>query len=266
MNCVCGGQIIDADNELVCSSCGVVSGYDEQMPETANTHINHFEYDMMPTTIGKRSVDYRGNAVRTDTTKRLQRYNKWTQTYNRSIPIAMTQLSGLRTNLGMTDACAEYAAYMLRRVISSGFLVGRVVPHVTAAVALLACRKHQVHRTINDIVTASGVKKRDVYRTFTQIKEMFDEDVPLPDPISYISRIGEQVGITEATRRAAQKILGSMNQVDTAGKDPMGLAAGVLYLSCVQRGESVLRRDIAKAAGVAETTLSNRYNKLIETV
>ncbi|MDQ3961722.1 MAG: HTH domain-containing protein, partial [Thermoproteota archaeon] len=47
-----------------------------------------------------------------------------------------------------------------------------------------------------------------------------------------------------------------------AGKDPMGLAATVLYLSCLRNDEARTQRDIAEAAGVTEVTIRNRFKDL----
>ena len=51
---------------------------------------------------------------------------------------------------------------------------------------------------------------------------------------------------------------------ESAGKDPMGLAATALYLSCVYNGVSITQRDLAEAAGVTEVTIRNRYKGLKE--
>lgn len=113
---------------------------------------------------------------------------------------------------------------------------------------------------------AARLERRDVCRTYRQLYEMFEPDLPVPDPASFVDRIGEAAGIGEAARRDAQAILISVDRAEIAGKDPMGLAAGALYVSCVRLGEMVLRREIAEAAGVAETTLANRYNSLVRVV
>jgi len=44
-----------------------------------------------------------------------------------------------------------------------------------------------------------------------------------------------------------------------AGKDPMGIAATVLYIACLNTGEKRTQTDIAQAAGITEMTLRNRY-------
>jgi transcription initiation factor TFIIB len=48
----------------------------------------------------------------------------------------------------------------------------------------------------------------------------------------------------------------------SAGKDPMGLAATVLYLSCLKTGEERTQTQIAEASGVTEVTVRNRLKEL----
>ena len=69
--------------------------------------------------------------------------------------------------------------------------------------------------------------------------------------------------ISEKTKRHAIEILKSVQEHEgSAGKDPMGLAAAALYLSCVRNGEDKTQRDIAEAANVTEVTIRNRYKGL----
>lgn len=259
---------MDADSEFVCGSCGTVAGYDVETTEGFSPAYQILEYDGgLATAIDRRGVDHAGRALaRPHETRRMRMRNRWIQKHNRSMPAGMAQLATLRDTLAMPHACAEYAAFIFRKAAASGFLVGRVVKHCTAAAALLACRKHGVNRTILDVMGAAGLSKRDVFRTYRQLHERLELELPVPDPVACIARIGGKANVSETTRRDAQSILASLDRMYIAGKDPMGLAAGVLYLSCVRRGESVLRREIAEAAGVAETTLSNRFNALAATM
>jgi transcription initiation factor TFIIB len=48
----------------------------------------------------------------------------------------------------------------------------------------------------------------------------------------------------------------------SAGKDPMGLAATVLYISCTRTGENITQKEISNVAGVTEVTLRNRFKDL----
>ena len=94
------------------------------------------------------------------------------------------------------------------------------------------------------------------------MKEL-DLKMPVVDPIKYLSRIASKAGISENVKRRALTILKDANRMEiTAGKDPMGLAAAALYLSCVINGENMTQKVIALASGVTEVTIRNRYKGL----
>jgi transcription initiation factor TFIIB len=48
----------------------------------------------------------------------------------------------------------------------------------------------------------------------------------------------------------------------SAGKNPMGFAATILYLSCLKTGKNKTQVDIAQVAGLREVTLRNRSREL----
>jgi len=86
------------------------------------------------------------------------------------------------------------------------------------------------------------------------------------DSIQYIARISSKVKITEKTKRYAIKVLKEVQErEESSGKDPMGLAAAALYLSCIQNGVSVTQRELAEAAGITEVTIRNRYKGFNQT-
>ena len=58
--------------------------------------------------------------------------------------------------------------------------------------------------------------------------------MPVTDSVQCVARIASKIGIAEKTKRYAIKVLKiAQDNEASAGKDPMGLAAAALYLSCV---------------------------------
>jgi transcription initiation factor TFIIB len=57
-----------------------------------------------------------------------------------------------------------------------------------------------------------------------------------------------------------------MNEVATkgisAGKDPMGMAASIVYISCLKTGEDRTQTQIADVSGVTDVTVRNRLKEL----
>src|ERR671928_55175 len=85
----------------------------------------------------------------------------------------------------------------------------------------------------------------------------------ITDPMKCIVRVANKANLSERTKRIAMTIMKEVTKTGiSAGKDPMGLAASVLYLACLNSGESRTQTDIAEAAGVTEVTVRNRYKNL----
>jgi transcription initiation factor TFIIB len=90
-----------------------------------------------------------------------------------------------------------------------------------------------------------------------------DLKIPMIDPMKCIVRVASKAGLSEKTKRHAMNLMREVVESGmSAGKDPMGLAASVLYMSCLATGENRTQTDIAEAAGVTEVTVRNRYKSL----
>ena len=53
-----------------------------------------------------------------------------------------------------------------------------------------------------------------------------------------------------------------VNEEISTGKNPMAVAASILYISCKKTGYHTSQHSIAKAAGITEVTLRNRFKDL----
>jgi len=131
-----------------------------------------------------------------------------------------------------------------------------------AASLYAACRDTETPRTLKDIADAANVKRKDISRCYRLMLRELELKMPVVDSIQCIARISSKLKITEKTKRYAVKVLKEVQErEESAGKDPMGLAATALYLSCIQNGVSITQRELAEAAGVTEVTIRNRYKR-----
>ncbi len=142
---------------------------------------------------------------------------------------------------------------------------GRSISAMIAASLYAACRDAETPRTLNDVADAANVKRKDISRCYRLLHYELELKMPVVDSVQCIARISSKLAIPEKTKRFASKILKeTQERKESAGKDPMGLAAAALYLSCVKNGASITQRDLAEAAGVTEVTIRNRYKALRE--
>jgi transcription initiation factor TFIIB len=112
-----------------------------------------------------------------------------------------------------------------------------------------------ISRTPKDITSISNIKRKDIARTYRLLILELNYKIPMIDPVECIVRVANKANLSEKTKPQAMDIMHSVTTSGiSAGKDPMGLAASVIYLSCLNRGESRTQSDIADTAGVTEVT------------
>ncbi|MFL6320944.1 MAG: transcription initiation factor IIB family protein [Nitrososphaeraceae archaeon] len=287
--------ITDSDSgELICSKCGqVISDKVEQEgPEWRNFDLlassmgqsngsnsrsrvgmstSLARHDMgLSTIIGRTDRDASGQkidaAMRT-TMDRLRFWDYRTQirsATDRNLRNAFFKLDILKDRLGLSDSVVEKAAYIYRKTQERGLVRGRTISGVLAAAIYIACREMGISRTLKDIAAYSDVKLKEVAKSYSLLCIELDLKVPIVDPMKYIAKVANKANLSEKTKRQAAEIMNNITKREiSAGKNPMGLAASVLYMSSLKTGENITQGHLSDAAGVTEVTLRNRYKDLM---
>ena len=273
--------------EIICSNCGMVFSEKAQeigRPEwrAFNTEeVNDRSRTGMPTSlarhdmglstiIGRTDKDasgYKIDAAMRSTMERLRTWDFRTQAHtptDRNLRQAFSELDILKDKLALPDAVIEKTAYIYRKVQQIGLIQGRSIPAVIAAIVYLVCREMEIPRTLNDISTASNIRRKTLSRTYRLLILELDIKVPMVDPMKCIVTVANKANLSESTKRQAMSIMSEIRKNETlyAGKDPMGLAAIILYLSSLKAGENITQDNISKAAGITGVTLRNGFKAL----
>ncbi len=282
------GQIItdNESGEIICRNCGMVmlDNVQETRPEwrsfTTDEANNTRSRTGMPTSlarhdkglatiIGRVNKDASGQvldaAMRT-TMERLRTWDFRTQAHtstDRNLRQAFSELDRLKDKLGLPDSVIEKTAYIYRKVQERGLVRGRTISSVLAAAAYIACREMGMSRTLDDIAHLNNIKHKELARTFRLLVLELDLKVPMIDPMKCVVKVANKAKLSEKTKRQAMNIMHDIVKSGvSAGKDPMGLAGSVIYMSSINTGETITQMDIADAAGVTEVTIRNRYKDL----
>jgi transcription initiation factor TFIIB len=285
--CDSGRQITDLESgEIICGNCGRVS-LDKAMESRAEWRTFDSEnnsssrqrvgspsslafHDMgLSTIIGKVNKDSTGHNLDASMNYRMQRLRTWdarTRVHapgNRGLMRAFSELERLKDKLGLSDAVVQKTAYIYRKAQEKRLARGRSVSSILAAATYIACREMGAARTLRDLTEITNVKRKALSRSYRLLVLKLDIKVPSMDLMKCIVKIANKAKLSEKTQRMAMSIMNDLiNKEIHAGKDPMGLAATVLYLSCLRNDEARTQRDIAEAAGVTEVTIRNRFKDL----
>ena len=279
--------IDEVTGEQFCGKCGYVISekVDESGPERksystpggvdtsrtgAPTSLTRHDKGLS-TVINPANKDASGkplSASMKSTITRLRTWDSRSQSHasvDRNLRLALSELDRLKDKLAISSITLEKAAYIYRKALEKKLVRGRSISAMIAASLYAACRDTEIPRTLKDVTEASNVKRKDISRCYRILHQELELKMPVVDSVQCIAKISSKLKITEKIKRHAIKIIKEVQQQnESAGKDPMGLAASALYLSCVKNGVSVTQRDIAEAAGVTEVTIRNRYKGIKE--
>jgi transcription initiation factor TFIIB len=125
----------------------------------------------------------------------------------RNLAQAMRELDRLSDKAYIPDPVKEKAAVIYRKALDKGLVRGRTITVIVAASLYVACRTTGTPRTLREIAEASFEDKKDVARCYRLLLWHLKVQMPLADPLTYISKIATRTGISGQTQGLAIKIL-----------------------------------------------------------
>jgi transcription initiation factor TFIIB len=226
-------------------------------------------HDMgLSTVIGRTNRDASGqilDASMLSTIKRLRTWDTRIQIHNsedRNLRQAFRQLDVLKDKLGLSDVIVEKTAYIYRKACERHLPRGRTITGVLTAAMYLACRDMGIPRTLKEISTISNIKRKDIARNYRMLVFELEIVIPIVDPMNCIIRIANRVKLSDKTKRQAVRMMNNIAKEEiivSAGKNPMGFAASVVYLANIitKEDDNMTQIELAEAAGVTEVTIRN---------
>ena len=284
--CLAGRPIADPESgETICSNCGLVfsdraqdsraewrtfSSRGSSERARVGSPISLTQHDMgLATIIGKSNKDSSGQNLDPSMNLVIQRLRTWDlrsqmhTTADRNLAQAFNELARVKDKLGLPDAIIEKTAYIYRKAREKHLIRGRSISAILAAAIYIACREMGASRTLADIATIANIKRKAISRGHRMLVSELDIKIPPVDLVKCIARLANKVNIDEQTKRIAiRTMIDLVDKEISAGKSPMGLAATVLYISCLIGDENISQKNIAEAAGVTEVTIRNRIKDL----
>lgn len=282
----CGKNTLITDvesKEVFCSKCGMVIDQkinDSRFERTfTNSTINKSHtgdktsltrHDRgLSTMINPFDKDSAGNPLNPSMKSTLKRLRKWDSRSrvktndDRNLQQALFELIKMKEKLSLPDAIAEKASCIYRRALEKKLVRGRSIVALIAACLYAACRESETPRTLREVASTIGIKRKEISATYRLIFKELELKIPVINSVSCISKIASTAELSEKTKRHAIKILNTAEKQNVlAGKHPMGVAASALYLACLVLEENRTQKEIADAAGVTEVTIRNRCKNL----
>jgi len=285
----CGNDVLVYDprtGEISCPSCGYVvreRGVDRG-PEWRNLDEEEdrsrvgaplsimYRDHGLSTVINRINEDASGRRLPKETREKLLRLKKLDATSQvsaseaRNLQQAVNILQIYVDKLHLSQSIAERAMLIYRKALKAGLVRGRSIRSIMAAAVYAACRSMRAPRDLRELEKAYPiVKRKTIAQGYRLLLKHLKLKVPVADPARYLNKIASKVGLDQGTVQEALKILQEAHKRGaTVGKDPVGIAAAALYMACQETDQTITQKDIARAAGVTEVTVRNRFKGLKE--
>ncbi len=270
--------------EVMCSSCGEVvsqnmaelgpessaqSGEDYMSKSrTGRKSTLAFNDKGLSTVIQQSDKDATGKNLSGEMKRTFYRLRMWDKNSkampgHRNMQKAFTLLEGLKAKLSLPDVTVEQTAYIYRKTLAKKIGRGRSIPVILSACVYAACRFTNTPRTIQDIANATNLRRTSIHRIYRMLVKDLDLTLETYNPVSFITRITTDVGASEKTKRDAIKFLIKAEELMiTSGKNPVAMAATVVYLAAILNAEKVSQTQVSKAADISSVTIRNLCKKL----
>ncbi|MEM4405072.1 MAG: TFIIB-type zinc ribbon-containing protein [Nitrososphaerota archaeon] len=281
----CGNEMLVTDprtGEVTCTVCGyVIQEKDVDMgPEWRNIDEEEesrsragaplsimYRDHGLSTVIDKISEDATGKKLTKEAREKMLRLKKLDATSQvnssetRNLQQAVNILQIYVDKLHLSQAVAERAMLIYRK---AGLVRGRSIKSIMAAATYAACRQMGTPRDLREFERAYlAVKRKTIAQGYRLLIKHLGLKVPVADPSIYLNKIASKVGLDQRTVQEALRLLGeAVSKGATVGKDPVGIAAAALYMACQETTQNLTQKDIARAAGVTEVTVRNRFKGL----
>ncbi|MFW9911754.1 MAG: transcription initiation factor IIB [Candidatus Thorarchaeota archaeon] len=225
----------------------------------------------LSTTIDWRNRDSSGRKLSAKRRSEIHRLRKWqirSRIHNskeRNLIQALTELDRLASQLQLKKSVKDLAAMIYRKALIRRATRTRPIDATVAAAIYAACRLREIPQSLKEIAKQSRIDWKKIGRHYRLLARRMNLKMPVPNPMNYVPKILSELNLPGSMQETVLEILqeAKENPGLVTGKDPRGLAAAAIYIASILTDNRVTQRNIARASGVTEVTVRNRYKELV---
>jgi len=183
----------------------------------------------------------------------------------RKLVEVLTRMWHIARSLGLSDEVIETAGSILRKLYSNMPIRRETaLEHIVAAITI-AARMHGVPIRSKELASRFCLRPKKFWEALENIEIRGLAKPANTDPRKFLNGFANTLGLSQRTVFLASKVIDLLKRRGiTEGKDPAGIAAATLYIASILLDEKRPQKRIARATGVTEVTIRNRYREIID--
>ncbi|MEM2145127.1 MAG: TFIIB-type zinc ribbon-containing protein [Candidatus Jordarchaeaceae archaeon] len=270
----CGSSEIQqfAEGQYVCANCGLVINNLTVRTRNSNVKIRKSKQNTIQTSGRSGIFQFQGNFLKDKYKsyilldgaglKMLTNFLRVSDSTEKNIALALITIIKIARNLGMKYGILETTLTIYERLAKKCTFKGKNIKAMSAAIIYAAGKNVGYPYGLREIARVAKVQPNKIFRCYKFILENLDCALSVSSFDQYISRVCEQLSLSENATRISQRVFAaSRGRLRIMGAIS-GIIAASIYISSILTGEKRTQREIADVMGMTEATIRSKYKEI----
>ena len=252
-------DLSNANNDLVCKNCGVVSEDNPIVSEVTFGESSSGAAIVQGSFVGAEQAHASFGPGSGALESREATLNS-----------ARRKLRAVSFALNIPEYVTDAAFQWYKLALSNNFVRGRRSQNVIAACLYVACRKEKTHHMLIDFSSRLQVSVYSIGATYLQmVKKLHITDVPMVDPSLFIQHYAEKLDLGDKKVDVVKDAVKLSHRMQKdwiyEGRRPAGVAGACILLACRMNNLRRTHTEIVAVSHVAEETIQKRLEEFRRT-
>lgn len=250
-------DLSNANNDLVCKNCGVVSEDNPIVSEVTFGETSAGAAVVQGSFIaaGQSHASFGPHGGSSALESREATLNN-----------ARRKLRAVSHALNIPEYITDAAFQWYKLALTHNFVQGRRSQNVIASCLYVACRKEKTHHMLIDFSSRLQVGVYSIGATFLKmVKRLNITNLPLADPSLFIQHFAEKLDLGDKKIKVVRDAVKLAQRMSRdwmyEGRRPAGIAGACILLACRMNNLRRTHSEIVAVSHVAEETIQERLNE-----
>lgn len=195
---------------------------------------------------------------------RIRKYHMWNSMpyKERSLYNVINKLNAKASNGGISQSIIEDAKLMYKQLSETKISRGENRNGLIASSIYMSCKNNGVPRSAKEIATIFNLSITTMTRGCKKFHEILKMKVASTSPENFIVRYCSKLNKPDIIDTCKYIVMKADEYSIVSENAPPSIAAGSIYLCCVEYKQNISKKDISKACEISEVTINKCYKKL----
>ena len=271
-------EFISEDTNLTCSKCGTVQSKDIDLGAEWRYYGCDDNKANNPTRCGMPTNEFLpksslGSIIGIENSgknfyqlSRIRKYHMWNSMpyKERSLYNVINKLNSKASGGGISQCIIEDAKVLYKQISEKKISRGENRNGLIASSIYMSCKNNGVPRSAKEIATIFNLSVTTMTRGCKKFHEIMKLNVASTSPKDFIVRFCSKINKPDIVDICIYIVEKADEYSVVSENAPPSIAAGSIYLCCVEYNHNISKKDISKACEISEVTINKCYKKLAQ--